>query len=601
MKITSFSELGLSDQLNNALSAMGYEAPTPIQAECIPVVMSGRDLAGQAQTGTGKTAAFGIPLLESIDTSVREIQGIIQCPTRELAIQVTGELLKMGQFIQGLSIVPVYGGQPISRQITAMQRGAQILVGTPGRTLDHLNRGTLKLDKLKMLIFDEADEMLNMGFREDMEALLKHVNHDIQTVMFSATFPPFIRKVMQEFMKDPASVTVERKAITAPDIKQYVVQIRDSVRTEAIARLMDVHNFKLGIVFCNTKRATEQLMQDLQMRGYACDVLNGDLNQPQRDKVMRAFRSGNLDLLVATDVAARGIDVDDVDVVFNYELPTDPEYYVHRIGRTGRAGKAGTAITFSAPNRTRALKFIENQIKQKLEILPMPSVEEVTKSRVALQMKDITDELQKGGLKPFIEQLESFLEEEGEYSPIEIAAALLKLRVGAEPKEEFTPPSGGGGSFNDSGKVTLKISVGRNDNIKVGDLVGAIAGEAGISSSEIGHINILKFESFVDVEGGVANRVIDALHRANVKGKKVEVSIAPPSSSRGGSDDGGGKGKRGGFSKGRRDGGGGGRDGGFSGRKSGGGGSSYGKGGSGSGSGSSKGRGFAKSGKARFK
>lgn len=597
MKITSFSELGLSEQLNNALSSMGFEAPTPIQAECIPVIMSGRDLAGQAQTGTGKTAAFGIPLLESIDTSVREIQAIIQCPTRELAIQVTGELLKMGQFIQGLSIVPVYGGQPISRQITAMQRGAQILVGTPGRTLDHLERGTLKLDKLKMLIFDEADEMLNMGFREDMEALLKHVDHDIQTVMFSATFPPFIRKVMQEFMKDPASITIERKAITAPDIKQYVVQIRDSVRTEAITRLMDVHNFKLGIVFCNTKRATEQLMQDLQMRGYACDVLNGDLNQPQRDKVMRAFRSGTLDLLVATDVAARGIDVDDVDVVFNYELPTDPEYYVHRIGRTGRAGKAGTSITFSAPNRTRALKFIENQIKQKLEILPMPSVEEVTRSRVAHQMKDVTDELIQGGLKPFIEQLEAFIEEQAEYSPIEVAAALLKLRVGAEPKEEFVPPSGGG--FNDAGKVTLKISVGRNDNIKVGDLVGAIAGEAGISSSEIGHINILKFESFVDVEGQVANRVIDALHRANVKGKKVEVSIAPPSSFKGGDD--GGKGKRGGFSKGRRDDEGG--RGGFGGGKKGG---SYGKGrsgdgGSGSKGGSGKGKGFSKSGKARYK
>ncbi|KPP99135.1 MAG: ATP-dependent RNA helicase DeaD [Bacteroidetes bacterium HLUCCA01] len=609
MKITSFSELGLSEPLNNALSSMGFEAPTPIQAECIPVVMAGRDLAGQAQTGTGKTAAFGIPLLETIDTSLREIQGIIQCPTRELAIQVTGELLKMGQFIPGLSIVPVYGGQPISRQITTLQRGAQILVGTPGRTLDHLQRGTLKLDHLKMLVFDEADEMLNMGFREDMEALLKHVDHDIQTVMFSATFPPFIRKVMQEFMKDPASVTIERKAITAPDIKQYVVQIRDSVRTEAIARLMDVNNFKLGMVFCNTKRATEQLMQDLQMRGYACDVLNGDLNQPQRDKVMRAFRSGSLDLLVATDVAARGIDVDDVDVVFNYELPTDPEYYVHRIGRTGRAGKTGTSITFSAPNRTRALKFIENQIKQKLEVLPMPSVEEVTKSRVAHQMKDITVELQKGGLKPFIEELEAFLEEQADFSPIEVAAALMKLRVGAEPKEEKAPVSGG--TFNDSGKVTLKISVGRNDNVRVGDLVGAIAGEAGISSGEIGHINILKFESFVDVEGGVANKVIDALHRANVKGKKVEVSIAPPSSNRGGGD-GGGRG-RGGFSggdggrggeggRGRGDFSGGGRRGGSGPDKEGGydrkgkGSSSFGKGGAGKGKG-----GFARSGKARFK
>lgn len=553
MSITTFSELGLSEAITSSLSNMGFEAPTPIQAECIPIIMEGRDLAGQAQTGTGKTAAFGIPLLEKVDTSLNGIQSIIQCPTRELAIQVTSELMKMGRNIPGLQIVPVYGGQPIQRQITALNRGAQILVGTPGRTLDHLKRGTLKLGNLKILVFDEADEMLNMGFREDMEALLEHVDHSIQTIMFSATFPPFIRQVMKKFMKDPASITVERKAITAPDIKQYVVQVRDSVRTEAICRLMDVHNFKLGIVFCNTKRSTEQLMQDMQSRGYSCDVLNGDLNQTQRDKVMSAFRGGRLDLLVATDVAARGIDVDDVDVVFNYELPTDPEYYVHRIGRTGRAGKAGTSITFSAPNRSRQLRNLERTIKVTLENLALPSVEEVTRSRVALQMNDIQQELEKGGLRELIDQLEVFIEEQANYTPIEVAAALMRLRVGKELKEEVAPASFGGGSnggsFNDSNKVTLKISIGRNDNIRPGDIVGAIAGEAGVPSSVIGHINILKFESFVDVEGSVANQVISALQKANVKGQKVTVEIAPPSAGGGSSDRGGfGGGKpRGGF------------------------------------------------------
>jgi ATP-dependent RNA helicase DeaD len=536
MNTISFNDLALSEALYKALSAMGYEAPTPIQAQCIPHIMEGRDLAGQAQTGTGKTAAFGIPMLEKINTSQNAIQMIIQCPTRELAIQVTGELVKMGRYIDGLRIVPVYGGQPIHRQITALQRGAQILVGTPGRTLDHLNRGTLKLDALKMLVFDEADEMLNMGFREDMEALLSHVNHKVQTVMFSATFPPFIRQVMKEFMVNPVSIIAESKAISAPDIRQFVVQVRDSMRTEAISRLMDVQNFKLGIIFCNTKRATEFLVQELLSRGYSCDVLNGDLSQPQRDKVMGSFRSGRLDLLVATDVAARGIDVDDVDVVFNFELPTDPEYYVHRIGRTGRAGKAGTSITFCPPNRSRQLRAIERQIDQRLEILPMPSSDDVQRSRMESQLGDLRAELEKGGLRLWIDQIESFAEELGSFSPVEIAAAMLRLRTGAEqPADVDAAGPGsfgderGNKTFNDQNKVTLKFSIGRNDNVRPGDLVGAIAGESGVSSDVIGHINILKFESFVDVESGDVNRIMTAIRKSGIKGKPVDITIAPPS------------------------------------------------------------------------
>jgi ATP-dependent RNA helicase DeaD len=432
----------------------------------------------------------------------------------------------------------VYGGQPIHRQITALQRGAQILVGTPGRTLDHLNRGTLKLNDLKMLVFDEADEMLNMGFREDMEALLSHVSHRVQTVMFSATFPPFIRQVMKEFMENPVSIIAESKAISAPDIRQFVVQVRDSMRTEAVSRIMDVQNFKLGIIFCNTKRATEFLVQELLARGYSCDVLNGDLSQPQRDKVMGAFRTGRLDLLVATDVAARGIDVDDVDVVFNFELPTDPEYYVHRIGRTGRAGKAGTSITFCPPNRSRQLRSIERQIGQQLELMPLPSSDDVQRSRMEIQLMGLRTELEKGGLRPWIDQIETFAEELAAYSPVEIAAAMLRQRTGAQQPGEpdvaatasFGDERGGSRPHNDQNKVTLKFSIGRNDNVRPGDLVGAIAGEAGVSSDVIGHINILKFESFVDVESSDVNRIMTAIRRSGIKGKPVDIVIAPPSS-----------------------------------------------------------------------
>jgi ATP-dependent RNA helicase DeaD len=585
MTETSFSDLGLSETMLRSLSEMGFEAPTSIQQQCIPHILQGRDIVGQAQTGTGKTAAFGIPMLEKLDPNINEIQAVIQCPTRELAIQVTGELMKMGHFMRGLHVVPVYGGQPISRQITALRRGAQVLVGTPGRTLDHLKRGTLKLDNLSMLIFDEADEMLNMGFREDMEALLEYVDHKIQTVMFSATIPPFIRDVMKKFMNEPEFITVDRKAVSAPDIKQYVVHVRDSMRTEAISRLMDVHNFQLGIVFCNTKRGTEVLAQELQARGYGCEILNGDLNQTQRDKVMQAFRTGKIDLLIATDVAARGIDVESVDVIFNYEIPTDPEYYVHRIGRTGRAGRKGTSITFSAPSKARRLKFIENQIKQRLEELSMPSMADVTESRIAVQLNDVKAVLEEGGLRPFIEQLEAFAE--SGYSPIEIAAAFLKLRTKMPEIEVETPKfesrgrdnydddrrgprkgSRGEGRFedraprgdrparndrsdrsdrparndrsdrpartergpregrfdSDSPKTTLRFSIGKNANIRVGDIVGAVTGECGLPIDNIGQIRLLKFETFVDVNTDVANRVMKVMNNAKIKGNKVQVS-----------------------------------------------------------------------------
>ncbi|MDX1618900.1 MAG: DEAD/DEAH box helicase, partial [Balneolaceae bacterium] len=400
MTNSTFNELTQNKALLRAISEMGFEAPTAIQEQCIPKIMEGYDLVGQAQTGTGKTAAFGIPLVEQIDIQNRNVQALIQCPTRELAIQVTGELLKLAKYIGGLQVLPVYGGQPIGRQLKALKRGVHVVVGTPGRTIDHLKRGTLQLGGLKLLVFDEADEMLNMGFRDDMEKILSYTNGPIQKVMFSATVPRAIRDIMNRYMKDPQTVTIEREVITAPNIEQFVVEVRDSVRTEAICRFIDINEYNLALVFCNTKRKTESVAGELRSRGYASDFINGDLSQNQRDRVMNSFRQGRIDILVATDVAARGIDVDDIDVVFNYDIPQDPEYYVHRIGRTGRAGNSGRAITFSTRRKKKQLRTIEKQIKSRLENLEMPSSADLRDSRITGHLDRIVELLEQGGLRP---------------------------------------------------------------------------------------------------------------------------------------------------------------------------------------------------------
>lgn len=406
---------------------MGFEAPTPIQTSCIPAILEGKDLVGQAQTGTGKTAAFGIPALQIADRGSKSPSVLILCPTRELAIQVTGEIIKLGKFTDGVFTVPIYGGQPISRQINALKKGAQIVVGTPGRIIDHLKRGTLKLGALKLVVLDEADEMLNMGFREDLETILDFSKGKSQTVMFSATVPKAIRNIMNRWMDDPQKVTIEGQAQTAEGIEQYVMEIRDSMRVEAISRIMDMGDYRLGLVFSNTKRQCDNLVQELQSRGFSADALHGDMRQNVRDKVMNKFRNGNIELLVATDVAARGLDVDNIDVVFNFDVPQDPEYYVHRIGRTGRAGRKGTAFTFSSGRRKKQIRFIEKIIRKKLIPVSMPSVKEVEISKMESQLDGVIDTLQKGGLRTHIDLLEPIAEDG--FSPIEIAAALLKMRM----------------------------------------------------------------------------------------------------------------------------------------------------------------------------
>lgn len=529
MKEVLFKELGLSNNVLMALNDMGFEVPTPIQQQCIPSIINGQDIVGQAQTGTGKTAAFGIPVLEKTQISNRNIQSLILCPTRELAIQVTGELLKLGKYFKDINIVPVYGGQSISHQLKGLKRGAHIVVGTPGRTIDHLNRGTLKLDDMKMLVLDEADEMLNMGFREDIETVLSFTKGKMQTVMFSATVSKSIRNIMKRYMSDPKTVSIEHKIVTAPGIKQYVVEVRDSLRTEAISRFMDINNYRLGLVFCNTKKKTESLAQELQTRGYTSDVLNGDIPQKIRDKVMNKFRKGDIDILVATDVAARGLDVDDIDVVFNYDIPQDSEYYVHRIGRTGRAGREGTSITFTAGRKNRQIRDIEKQIKKKLKVLPLPSIKDVRDSQMEGQLKNIVKILEKGGLRPYIEQIESAIE--GSFTSVEIAAAFLKFQMETFEKrvtQETAQKSfvANGNMSNMSNMTRLFISAGKKNKIRPGDIVGAITGESGIPGEVIGHIDIRNKHSFVDIPSDLAGQVVKAMNRNQIKGKRVRVNEA---------------------------------------------------------------------------
>ncbi len=519
MSDSTFTGLPISSPILKAIDSLGFEAPTPIQQQAIPPLMEGRDVVGQAQTGTGKTAAFGIPLLQHIDTSVHGVQAIILCPTRELAIQVTGELIKLGRFMEGLQVIPVYGGQPIGRQIKALKRGAQVVVGTPGRIIDHLQRKTMTFGGLKQVVFDEADEMLNMGFRDDMERILSYADGSLQMIMFSATVSGQIRQIMSRYMTDPVTIRTGREEIAAPGIEQYVVEIRDSVRTEAIGRLMDIRDFKLGLVFCNTKRKTEKLSRELKARGYAADYINGDLSQNQRERVMDRFRSGRLDMLVATDVAARGIDVDDIDVVFNYDIPHDTEYYVHRIGRTGRAGRTGVAITFCSGNKKKQLRAIEKMVGQKLTTMNMPSPAEVKSYRTEGFFERVTEILEKGDLREYIDQIEKHSDQR--FSAMELAAALLKMQTSGAPKET---PAGRPSNGAVEGVVQVRINAGKKHNIYPGDILGAITGETSVPGQAVGNIDIRGGESYVDIPGTYVEELLSGMGRSQIKGRKVRIS-----------------------------------------------------------------------------
>lgn len=428
-----FSELNLSAELIRAIDKLGFEQASPIQAEAIPVLQTGRDIVGQSQTGSGKTAAFGIPAVEKVDPNRREVQVLILCPTRELAVQVSEEIHKLAYFKRGIHALPIYGGQSYERQFYGLKQGAQIVIGTPGRVMDHMRRGTLQLDHVKMAILDEADVMLNMGFREDIELILQSVPTERQTVFFSATMPKPIRELIEKYSRDPQSVKIEQKAMTVPTVEQVYYEVDRRHKMELLTRLIDLHDLKLGIIFCNTKRMVDDLVDYLEAAGYQADRLHGDMTQNMRDRVMNKFRQSGLEFLVATDVAARGIDVDDVEVVFNYDLPYDPEDYVHRIGRTGRAGRSGRAISLVPYRELFQVRNIERFTNVRIQRGRIPTVDEVAEARENVFLDKLRAQLTSGEYQKYDHLIERLLEEG--FDSADICSALIhQLQSGETAK-----------------------------------------------------------------------------------------------------------------------------------------------------------------------
>lgn len=540
MKKLRFEEWSLSKEMQKAISDLGYEEATPIQTESIPVLLEGRDIIGQAQTGTGKTAAFGIPAIEMLEPSNKNLQVIILCPTRELAIQVAEEMNKLAKYKKDVYFLPVYGGQPIERQLKALRKGVQIIIGTPGRVLDHIERKTIDLKNIRLVVLDEADEMLDMGFREDIELILKTTPKQRQTVMFSATMAKDILELTKKYQKNPAHIKVVHEILTVANTEQIYYEVKERDKLEALSRVLDLYDLKLSLVFCNTKRGADELVEHLQARGYSVDALHGDLKQSSREKVLNKFRRGMIEILVATDVAARGLDVENVDAVFNYDMPQDEEYYVHRIGRTGRAGKAGKAFTFVTGREVFKLRDIQKFIKTKLKLHPIPSFVDVEEMKANKTLTEIKEIIAKGGLKKYIYLIERLINEET--TSLDVSAALLKMYMGEEAiekpisnKKEFddyrnrreTESYGSKKRGQDNAKqVRLFLTVGKVDNVRPGDILGAIAGETGIPGRAVGDINIFDKYSFVNVPGNYADEIIDVMMGNRIKNKKIHIEIA---------------------------------------------------------------------------
>ena len=545
METIRFEDLELDAKIMRAITDMGFEAASPIQGQAIPLELQGLDIIGQAQTGTGKTAAFGIPLLQKIDPKNKKPQAIILCPTRELAIQVSEEIRRLAKYMHGVKVLPIYGGQEIGRQIRSLKDGVQVIIGTPGRVMDHMRRKTVKMDQIHTVVLDEADEMLNMGFLEDMETILSALPEERQTLMFSATMPQAIQRIATNFQKDPQIVRVVKKELTVPKVTQYYYEVKPKNKLEVMCRLLDLYDPKLSVVFCNTKKQVDELVQGLQGRGYFAEGLHGDLKQEQRDRVMRAFRTGRTDILVATDVAARGIDVDDVEAVFNYDVPQDDEYYVHRIGRTGRAGREGKAFNLVVGKEVYKLREIQRYCKTRIIPQAIPSLDDVTSIKADKILDQVGEVLQDSDLSKVIDIVEKRVLEE-DYTTLDLAAALLKMMMGEEGEEllEENRPlreledledesrrnrggrNGRGSRGRNEDVARLFINIGKNQGIRPGDILGAIAGESGMPGRMVGSIDMYDGYTFVDVPAEYAEDVLNAMSHARIKGKNVHMEKA---------------------------------------------------------------------------
>ena len=520
----TFEEMCLDTRIMRAIAEMGFEQPSPIQAQSIPIAVEGKDMIGQARTGTGKTASFGIPMLQRINPKDKNLQAIVLCPTRELAIQSANEIRKLAKFLHGIKVLPIYGGQEISKQIRSLKGGVQIVIGTPGRVMDHLRRHTLKPQTVDIVVLDEADEMLNMGFREDIETILGQLPEERQTMLFSATMPKPILEIAKRYLHEPEIVKVIQKELTVPKIEQYYYEVNPRKKNEVLSRLLDMYYPSLSLVFCNTKRKVDELVADLKGRGYFAEGLHGDMKQSQRDRVMNGFRNGRTDILVATDVAARGIDVDDVEAVFNYDVPQDDEYYVHRIGRTGRAGREGRAFTLVVGKEIYKLKDIQRYCKTKIRRQPIPSVNDVAAIKVEKLLEQAGELIATDGLGRMMDLLEEYLDG-SDYSATEMAAALLAMQLGETstqtlPKEEF------GDTGAEPGMVRMFMNIGKKDRVRIGDILGAVAGESGMEGALVGTIDMYDNFSFVEVPQEYAAAVLEAMNHSKIKGRRVNMEPA---------------------------------------------------------------------------
>ena len=555
--LTKFSKFELKPTLLKALYEVGYETPTPIQDQTIPLLLEKRDVLGQAQTGTGKTAAFALPLLSNLNLRQKDPQILVLAPTRELAIQVAEAFKKYASQIKSFHVLPIYGGQEYRRQIRGLQRGVHVVVGTPGRVMDHMRRGTLKLEKLNTLVLDEADEMLRMGFIDDVEWILEKTPPNRQIALFSATMPQQIRSIAKRYLKDPEQIIIKVKTTTADTIRQRFWPVSGMHKLEALTRILEVESFEAMLIFVRTKTATVELSAKLEARGYASNALNGDIKQNQRERTIDYLKSGKLDILVATDVAARGLDVDRISHVVNYDMPHDTEGYVHRIGRTGRAGRKGDAILFVAPREIRMLHSIEKATNQKIEIMELPSTELINDQRIAKFKQLISDTLATEELGIFYQMIEQY-QKEHKVPAIEVAAALALLLQGDAPfmlqtksnlskkDENFLKNDAktfkilgreqrrgrGKGRARatrkelpvEKGMECFRLEVGHNHSVKIKNIVGAIANESGLDSQYIGRVNIYDDYSEIDLPEGMPKDVFKDLKKVCVSGQKLNIS-----------------------------------------------------------------------------
>ncbi len=558
METPPFAELGLPAALLAAIETLGYERPSPIQAMSIPTALKGRDIVGLSETGSGKTAAFVLPALTLLDVTAQYPQVLILCPTRELAVQVCEEVHRLGAKLTGLHATPVYGGAPMDRQLRALRSGAQLIVGTPGRLLDHLRRGSFDASRIKLAILDEADRMLDMGFRDEMDELLAALPAERQTLFFSATMNPGVSRLIQRFGKAPEIIEVQQKARTVSTVDQSYFEVRQRSKVEVLSRLLDMSPPRLALIFCNTKRSVDECTEDLVNRGYAADRLHGDMTQQMRERVLKRFREGSVELLVATDVAARGLDIDEIDIVFNYDLPTDPEDYVHRIGRTGRAGRSGRAVSFVFGREIYRIQSIERYTRSVIRRERIPSQEQVEGRRADLIFDSLKERLETGKFDAYQDNIDRLLEQG--HTPTDIAGALVTLlressgREGSaieedreperrDPRDSKGPKSPKDAKFQreggpkarperggprdahsaEHGMAHMFLSLGKTHGVMAKEIVGMLYREAGLPDGCLGRITLFPKHSLVDVPEEFVHQVIDRTRNARLRGRPFRI------------------------------------------------------------------------------